>query len=210
MKNGGSAKSNRINIKNPVVCLLTSDTEGGTTYGEVEGLGEAMQIQLTPAVASGVLYGNGVQTENIGKLSGIAVSLDVNKLYIEKRALILGNEYKDGVLVEIAGQEPPYIALGYEVEQTNGTRELVWLLNRRAPPVNETRQQTTDNIVFSTDSITINFLPRDSDHQIRFFGDTANPDFTKEQADRFFLTGPTEYPKKTVQEPIQGGTDENN
>lgn len=210
MAKGGSKRSNRINIKKPVVALVTSDTEEGTTYGDVEILGEAMQIQLTPAVASGVLFGNGVQTENIGKLSGIAVSLDLNKLYIEKRALILGNEYKDGVLIETAGQEPPYIALGYEVEQTNGTSELVWLLKGRAQPVNETRQQSTDNIVFSTDSITINFIPRDSDHQIRFFGDTANPDFTKEQADKFFTTGPVEYPKKTAQEPAQGGTDENN
>lgn len=211
MTNGKSKRSNRINIKNPVMCLLTSDTDEGTTYGEVESLGEAMQIQLTPAVASGTLFGNGMQTENIGKLSGIAVSLDLNKLYIEKRALILGNEYKDGVLIETAGQEPPYIALGYEVEQTNGTSELVWLLKGRAQPVNETRQQSTDNIVFSTDSVTINFIPRDSDRQIRFFGDTANPDFTKEQADKFFTTGPVEYPKKTAQEPAQGGgTDENN
>lgn len=202
MANGKSKRSNRINIKNPVMCLLTSDTDEGTTYGEVESMGEAMQIQITPAVASGVLYGNGAQTENIGRLTGIAVSLDVNKLYIETRAIILGNEYKDGVLVEADGQEPPYIALGYEVEQTNGTRELVWLLKGRAQPVNETRQQSTDNIVFSTDTITINFLPRDSDHQIRFFGDTANPDFTKEQADKFFSAGPVEYPKKTVQEPV--------
>ncbi len=197
MATNKSKRSNRINITNPVMAPMTADTEEGTTYGDVISMGEAMQIQLTPSVATGSLYGNGKQTENIGLLKGIAVTLDLNKLYVEIRAAILGNKYVDGVIIEEDGQEAPYIALGYEVEQTNGTKEQVWLLKGKAQPTNETRQQSTDSITFSTDSVTINFIPRISDNQIRFFGDTANPDFTAAQAEKFFTTGPVEYPKKT-------------
>lgn len=193
-----TVKSNRINITNPVYCLLLDDKPEGTTYGEVKSLGEAMQIQITPSVATGTLYGNGKKQEDIGLLNGIAIAIDLNKLYPEKRAEIMGNTMIDGIVIEAAGDQPPYIAMGYEVEQTGGTKEQVWLLKGRAQPANQTIQQSSDNLNFSTDSITINFLPRDSDGQIRFYGDTANSNYTAQQAQVFFSTGPVTYPKATA------------
>lgn len=189
-----SRKSNRINIVRPVYSMILEDGPSGTTYGEVKSLGKAMQVQVTPAVAAGVLYGDGAQEENIGKLTGISVVIDVNKIFIESRAEIMGNTYKDGVLMEQKGDEPKDIALGYEVEQTGGTREQVWLLKGKAKPINQTIQQSTDNLVFSTDSITIDFIPRESDGSIRYYADTANADYTEEQAKKFFSEGPSSYP----------------
>lgn len=195
-----SKKSVRINVKKPVYCLLLSDTAEGTAYGDVKSLGAAMQVQLTPAIASGSLYGNGVQSENISKLTGIALALDVNKLNIEAKAEIMGNEYKDGVIIDKSGDEAPYIAVGYIVEGTNDADEYVWLLKGRATPMNESVQQQTNSINFSTDSVTINFIPRDYDKWIRFYGDTANSSFTKEQAEKWFEKGPDSYPKQEAGE----------
>lgn len=189
-----SKKANRINIENPVYCKLLTDEVGNTTYGEVKPLSPAMQIQVTASLASGVLYGNGVQEENIAKLTGLTVVLDVNKISIEDRAEILGNKFENGVLGEVAGDEAPYIALGYEVPETNGCKELIWLLKGRAQPYNSNVQQSTDNINFSTDSITINFIPRTSDKRLRFFGDTANADLTEQQIQKWFTTGPSKPP----------------
>lgn len=192
-----SVKSNRINITNPVCSFLTDDTAAGTTYGDVESLGKAMQIQITPQIATGTQYGNGMKEEDIGMLKGISAVLDLNKLFIEMRAKIMGNTYVDGILIEKDGDEPPYVAIGYEVEQTGGTKEQIWLLKGKAQPANQTVQQSTDNINFSNDSITINFIPRESDKRIRFFGDTANSEYTAEQATAFFATGPVSYPTPT-------------
>lgn len=192
-----TVKSNRINVTNPVFCLLTTDASEGTTYGTVESLGEAMQVQITPQVASGTLYGNGAKQEDISRLKGVAVAIDVNKLFSEVKAKILGNTITDGVVIAKDGDEPPYIALGYEVEQTGGTKEQIWFLKGRAQPANQTVQQSTDNLNFSTDSITINFIPRDSDKRIYWFGDTANSDYTAAQATAFFATGPVSYPAAT-------------
>ena len=195
-----SVKSNRINITNPVCSLVLSDTEAGTTYGDVESLGKAMQVQVTPQVATGTQYGNGEKEEDIGMLKGISIALDVNKLFIEMRAKIMGNTYVDGILIEKGGDQAPYLALGYEVEQTGGTKEQIWLLKGRAQPANQTVQQSTDNINFSNDSITVNFIPREYDKQIRFFGDTANSDYTEAQATAFFATGPVSYPNAVMEE----------
>ena len=86
-----------------------------------------------------------------------------------------------GVYVgEKAGDEAPYIAAGYKVEQTNGKCELIWLLKGRAQPINSSVQQSTDSLNFSTDSITINFIPRDYDNEIRYFADSG-PDREADQ-----------------------------
>lgn len=83
------------------------------------------------------------------------------------------------------------------MEQTNGKEELIWLLKGRAQPINSNVQQSTENLNFSTDSITINFIPRDSDKELRFFADSANADLTKEQIDAWFQTGPSKAPVPT-------------
>ena len=137
-----SAKSNRINVKNLKYCLLTTDNNSGTTYGEVKDFGKAMQIQLTPSVSKGELYGEGVKQEDVSILNGIAVVADVNKVFAEVRAEICGNQFKDGIVIESAGDEPPYIALGYEVEQTGGKSEYVWLLKGQVQPINSTNKQS--------------------------------------------------------------------
>lgn len=186
-----SKKSNRINVKNLVMALLLTDTAEGSTYGNVESISPAMQVQLTPSLSSGTLHGDGVQQENIAKLNGIAMVMDVNKVKIETRAKMLGHTYENGVLIEKAGDEAPYIAVGYMVEGTNKCNEYVWLLKGRAQPFNSTVQQSTDNINFSTDSININFIPRDCDGALRYFADSANADLTEDQIGKWFAAGPS-------------------
>lgn len=179
-------KSNRINVKNLVFAVMVNDDSTDTEYGEIASFAKAMQLQLSPEVSTGDLYGDGVKQESIAKLTGISVVADVNKVPIDVRAKINGNTYENGVLIEKEGDEAPYIALGYEVEQTNKTSEYIWLLKGKAQPYASTVQQTTESINFSTDSITINFMPRESDGEIRKFGDSAADDFTKEMAEAWF------------------------
>ena len=190
----GSAKSYRINITNPVYALLEKDTAEEVVYGSVKSLGEAMQVQLTPSVATGKLYGNGVVKEDISKLKGIAMAFDATKISIEDRAAIQGHRYENGVMVEKDGDEAPYLAFGYKIEGTNKKDEYVWLLKGRATPMNETHKQSEDNITFSTDTMYINFIPREKDKEIRYYADSANSTFTTTQADGWFETGPVTYP----------------
>ncbi len=179
-------KANRINVKNLVYAVLTSDDHTATTYGDIKPISPAMQIQLTPTVSSGTLYGDGVKQEEISKLTGMTLVMDVNKVPIDARAEINGNTYENGVLVEKATDQAPYIAIGYIVEQTENTAEYIWLLKGKAQPYASTVQQSTENINYSTDSITVNFIPRDSDGEIRRFGDSADNEFTTAMAAGWF------------------------
>lgn len=192
-----SEKGYKINITNPVYCLVTTDDASGTTYGDVKSFGEAQEIQVTPSVASGQLFGNGAQVDSSSKLTGISVSFQTTKVLIEARQEIFGEEVQDGVVITKAGQMANYIALGYEVEQTNGKSQYVWLLKGRPAPMNESVAQSTDNVTYSTDTIDINFVRRDSDKALKYFADLSNPDFSDDQASKWFLTGPSAPVVKT-------------
>lgn len=193
-----SKKSNRINIKNLKYCILTSDTSSGVTYDAVNDMAKAMTVDVQPAQATGVLYGDGAQQENIAKLTGISVKLEVNKVAIEDRAKLLGHKYDQGVLIKNVSDEAPYIALGFQVEGTNGSSEYVWLLKGRCQEINQTVNQQTDKINFSTDNLTVNFIARDFDGFVEFDADSANDEFTEEQAEAWFTEGPVSYPLPTT------------
>lgn len=193
-----SAKSNRINVKNLVFCTLTSDDASGVVYGDVNPLAKAMTIEVTPSQATGVLYGDGAQQENLAKLTGLSAALEVNKIAIENRAVIQGHKYEDGVMVYSADDEAPYIAIGYQVEGTNGYSEYVWLLKGRVQEGNQSAAQATDNINFTTDKMTINFIPREFDRFLEFTADSANSDLESDQVENWFKTGPVSYPKHSA------------
>lgn len=183
-------KTARINVKNMVYAVILKDDTQTVEYGPVKQFAKAMQIQVTPSVSSGTLYGDGMKQEVIGKLTGLTVVADINKLPIDVRTEILGITYENGVATDKAGDEAKEIALGYMVEQTGNTNEYIWLLKGRPQPYASTVQQQTDNINFSTDSVTIEFVPREHDTEIRKFADSADPAFTKEMQDKWFLNVP--------------------
>ena len=186
-----SKRSYKINVKKPVYCKLTSDTLSGVSYGAVTSLGEAMQFQVTAVSSSGQLYGNGAIVDSSSKLVGLTVVFDATKLPIEVVADIYNQTYTNGVLQEKAGEQANYIALGYEVEQTTGDSEYVWLLKGRPQPLNENTQQSEANITYSTDQMTIDFVRRIYDDMLRYKADAANADFTAAQAAAWFTSGPT-------------------
>lgn len=197
MATSASVKANRFNIKRSVYALITKDDSTGVIHGPIKEFGEPMQVQLTPTYASGTLYGGGVKTEDITKITGITMKFDANKIPIEVRAEIGGHKYENGELVESADDQAKDIAVGYQVEETNGHSEYVWLLKGKAKPFGSNVQQSTENINFSTDSIDIAFVPRKKDKELKHFGDTANPSFTSTIAEAYLTKIPGATPATT-------------
>jgi phi13 family phage major tail protein len=185
-----SVKANRFNVSKIVYAAISKDDKTGYEHGTIKKFGEPMQVQFTPSYATGVLYGGGVKQEDMSKLTGGTLKVDINKLPIEVRSEILGHKYENGVLIENKNDQPIDIAIGYEIEQTGNHRELIWLLKGKAKPIGSSIQQTTDNINYSTDSIDIGFMPRDYNGDIKADGDTANADFTNSAAESFLETIP--------------------
>jgi phi13 family phage major tail protein len=185
-----SAKANIFNVKRIVYAKILKDDTTAFNHGPIKNFGAPMQVALTPSYATGVLYGGGVKTEDMSKITGAALKADVNKVPIEVRADIYGHEYSGGELIVHKDDQAPEIAIGYEMEATGNNQEFVWLFKGRAKPFAKTVQQTTDNMNFSTDSIEIGFVPREHDGELKRDADTANPDFTSEKAATYLDTIP--------------------
>lgn len=185
-----SKRSYKINVKKPVYCKLTSDTLAGVSYGSVVSMGEAMQIQMTAVSSSGQLYGDGSIVDSSSKIAGLTVVFDATKLPIEVVADIYNLTYANGVAQVKAGVQANYIAFGYEVEQTTGDSEYVWLLKGRPQPLSGNAQQSESNITYSTDQMTIDFVRRIYDDMLEYYADAANADFTAAQAAAWFSAGP--------------------
>lgn len=180
-------KAYRINVKNLVYAVMTADTTEATSYDEIKKLSEAMQVQLTPVLATGNLFGDGVKQSTISKITGITGVFDATKINAVDRAVICGHTYENGVLTMGKNDKAPYIAVGYEVEQdVQGTSEYVWLLKGKAQPYASTVQQSTDAINYSTDSLTVEFVSRESDGDFMKMGDSADDEFTSEMAAAWF------------------------
>lgn len=192
--NNTSTRSYKINVKNPVYCIVTEDTASGTTYGPVKSLGESQQAQITAQASTGKLYGNGTVVDSSAKLTGLTLALTSTKVPVEAKAEIYNYTVTNGVVQVKAGVQANYIAVGYEVEQTGGKSEYVWLLKGRPQPISEDVAQSEANITYSTESMTIEFVERVSDGNLQFFADGANDDFTDAQAAKWFTTGPATIP----------------
>jgi phi13 family phage major tail protein len=186
------AKEYRINVKNLVYAMLTDDTKTAVTYGTVKPFSSARQVQLSPTLAAGEIFGNGVKEKSISKITGYDLTLDVNKIQIDVRAEILGHTINsDGKLIIGGNDQPKYFAIGYEIEQTGSKRELVWLLKCIAQPFASQDGQSEKDIKFSTDSIKISCVAREFDTNFQVIGDTNYSTFTDAMANTFLSTVPT-------------------
>ena len=180
-----SVKANRFNVKRIVYAVISKDDKTAFTHGTIKDFAVPMQVQLTPTLATGQYYGGGAKTEDESRITGYELQLEVNKIFPEVRAEIFGHTYENGRVIVKTSDQPKDIAIGYEVDETGGHRELVWFYKGKARPFAQTVQQTTNSINYSSDTVTIGCMPREHDEKIMEFGDTANSDFSEEDAEAF-------------------------
>lgn len=196
---GTISNSYRMNVKNLVYAILQTDTSTESTYGTVKKFASARQIQITPTVANGECYGDGVKEKAQSKITGYDITVDVNKAQIDVRADWFGHKLTaDGELIVNKDDVPATFAFGYEIEQSEGHRELVWLLKCTAQPYSYTVSQAEGNIKYSNDSIKLTAVCRESDGNFQLIGDTNNSTFTDEKANAFLSTAPTTITPETT------------
>lgn len=184
-------RSYRINITKPVYCIMLTDTAEAVTYEtDIKPLGEVQQVQLTVQTASGELFGSGKKVDAQNMMVGLTMAMDITKIPAASAAEIQGHEVIDGVIIDNSDDDAPYVAVGYIVEGSGGEREYIWLLKGKAQPINESVQQRTTSINYSTQTLNINFIPRDFDGNIRFYADTTHNEFSEAQAVKWFQAPP--------------------
>lgn len=175
----------KINVTN---VHLAEITESGTTltFGAPEHIAGAMEISRIPQVSSGQLYGDGKIANETSRINSYQITLNINKIPSKWRRYMEGRTVTSGVESGTSKDEPKPFAMGWEVEKTNGKKELIWFLYGKATPIQETVRQSEENINYSTDTVTITFIEHDSLKRFYTFIDTEDTEITQEMASNFF------------------------
>ena len=158
--------------------ILTADTKDELTYETPEPMVGAINATINPAVNTQELYADDQLWESVSALGKVDVEVETADLPLAIRAKILGNELKDGVLIEKATDVPPHLALGFKSLKSNGKYRYVWLLKGMAQSIIEDYTTKKDSVEAKTPKTKFIFMARVHDDELKHTADEDSVDFT--------------------------------
>ena len=161
-----------IGLKGLVLCKLTKDDASGVTYDtekmfRVPGVIEA---GLTAQVTSEQIGADDVAIYEMAEsVDGYELALTLAAIGTDGKNFLLGNELDDnGVLIENAGDNAPYVAAGFVTARSDGSEDYVWLYKGKFAPSDETfRTKEKGKVNWQTPALKGTFGPRVHDRDIK-------------------------------------------
>ena len=182
------AVSSTVGLKNMVLAPLTEDTEAALTYGTLQLVAGAIEASITPENADpDVQYADDIEFDVLYPDPEVSFKTKMADLPLTIQEMIFGNKIDDnGVLVRAASDKPPYFAVGFMSEKSNGKYRYVWLYKVRAKPVTETYQtKEGGTITRQTGEVEWTAIKRTHDNQYQAVADEGENGFTAEKGATF-------------------------
>ena len=132
--------SSTVGLKNVVIAPLTEDTEATISYGTLQAVAGAIEASVTPESADpDVQYADDQEFSVLYPDPELSFKTKMADIPLAVQEMVFGNTIDDnGVLIRAANDSPPYFAVGFKSEKSNGKYRFVWLYKVRAKPVTET------------------------------------------------------------------------
>ena len=180
-----------VGVKNVVIAPLEEDTETTLAYKPLQQLAGAIDIQIAPDNADpDVQYYDDIEGDVVYPDPEIKVTMEQADIPLAIQEMILGNRIDaNGVLIRGAGDKPPYCALGFKSEKSNGLYRYVWLFKGRAKPLTETyHTKEGKTVTRQTGKIEFTFIKRTHDNQYQAIADDEQNGFTATKAEAFLAS----------------------
>ena len=128
-----------VGLKNVVIAPLTEDTDTSHTYGELQLVAGAIEATITPDNTDpDIQYADDIEFDVLDPDPELTFSTSMADVPLAIQEMIFGNQIDDnGVLVRTASDRPPYFAVGFKSEKSDGAFRYVWLYKVRAKPMTE-------------------------------------------------------------------------
>lgn len=180
-----------VGLKNVVIAPLITDTEETLTYGELQLMAGAIEASITPESADpDVQYADDIEFDVLYPDPQLAFKTKMADIPLLIQEMIFGNKVDDnGVLIRTASDKPPYFAVGFKSEKTNGSYRYVWLFKVRAKPVTEnyaTREGTS--VTRQTGEVEWVAIKRTHDGRYQAVADEGENGFTSEKGATFLAS----------------------
>lgn len=167
-----------VNVRNCKRAAVTADTSSSYTIGTPVAMPTLRSIDIAFTSSSGALYGDGEKVSEIALITGATLQLAIDKLTSDDIVALTGaTKSAKGVVSRKTTDKPGKVAIYFEAEHDDGGYEATWLLVGRAQPVGKSAAQREDNITYSTESLTMNFIRREKDKTVIMQADTDDVTF---------------------------------
>ncbi len=180
-----------IGLKNVVLAPLLTDTDEGHTYGDLQLVAGAIEASVTPDNADPeVQFADDIEFDTLYPDPEISFKLKMADIPLIIQEKIFANAIDDnGVLIRTAQDKPPYFAIGFKSEKSDGKFRYVWLYKVRAKPVTEnfaTKEGKTINR--QTPEVEFTAIKRTHDGRYQAVADEGEGGFTAEKAAAFLTS----------------------
>lgn len=183
--------SSTIGLKNVVIAPLTADTETELTYGTVRAVAGAIEASVTPDNTDpNIMYADDIEFDTLYADPEITFKLKMADIPLTIQEMLFANTMDDnGVLLRTAQDKPPYFAVGFKSEKSNGKFRYVWLYKVRAKPLTENfATKEGDTITRQNPEVEFTAIKRTHDGRYQAVADEGENGFTAEKANTFLDT----------------------
>ena len=183
--------SSTVGLKNMVIAPLTVDTEETLTYGDLQLVAGAIEATITPDNADpDIQYADDIEFDVLYPDPELTFTTKMADIPLAIQEMIFGNNIDDnGVLIRTSTDKPPYFAVGFKSEKSNGKFRFVWLYKVRAKPLTEnyaTKEGTTINR--QTGEVEWTAIKRTHDSRYQAVADEGENGFTAAMGETFLTT----------------------
>ena len=186
-----STVSSTVGLKNMVIAPLTVDTEETLTYGDLQLVAGAIEATITPDNADpDIQYADDIEFDVLYPDPELTFTTKMADIPLAIQEMIFGNNIDDnGVLIRTSTDKPPYFAVGFKSEKSNGKFRFVWLYKVRAKPLTEnyaTKEGTTINR--QTGEVEWTAIKRTHDSRYQAVADEGENGFTAAMGETFLTS----------------------
>ena len=183
--------SSTVGLKNMVIAPLTVDTEETLTYGDLQLVAGASEATITPDNADpDIQYADDIEFDVLYPDPELTFTTKMADIPLAIQEMIFGNNIDDnGVLIRTSTDKPPYFAVGFKSEKSNGKFRFVWLYKVRAKPLTEnyaTKEGTTINR--QTGEVEWTAIKRTHDARYQAVADEGENGFTAAMGETFLTS----------------------
>ncbi len=180
--------SSPIGLKNMVIAPLTADTEETLTYGDLQLVAGAIEASITPENSDpDIMFADDSEFDVLYPDPELTFNTKLADIPLAIQEMIFGNRIdENGVLIRKSTDKPPYFAVGFKSEKSNGKFRYVWLYKVRAKPLTEnyaTKEGTT--ITRQNGEVEWTAIKRTYDGQYQAVADEDENGFTAAKGETF-------------------------
>ena len=180
-----------VGLKNVVIAPLTEDTDTSHTYGELQLVAGAIEATITPDNTDpDIQYADDIEFDVLYPDPELTFSTSMADVPLAIQEMIFDNQIDDnGVLVRTASDRPPYFAVGFKSEKSDGTFRYVWLYKVRAKPMTESyKTKEGKTITRQNGSVEWTAIKRTHDGRYQAVADEGQNGFDASKAATFLET----------------------